>query len=104
MGEALTTTGDVGMVGAMAILLTEIRRREGTNVFELHFSDEGTDVMFPFEHHPERSGFSGAGPFLEYFAGRTGGREAIDALKKFARGESVAFPVEVKWTGQTNKW
>jgi hypothetical protein len=88
----------------MSIILLGISRRGDSNVYDLNFDDEGKPVSFVFEFHPERSGFSGAGPFLTYFSGRTGGREAMDALMKVHRGEHVAFPVEINITGQSNKW
>ena len=88
----------------MSIVLHAINRRGDSHVYDLIFDDEGKAISFVFEFHPERSGFSGAGPFLTHFSGRTGGRETIDALMKVHRGEHVAFPVEINITGQSNKW
>jgi hypothetical protein len=70
----------------------------GNNRYRLDFQDGATSVSFVLER-VRRNTVALNREFNDYFRGRTSGRDAYDALLKFACGEHVAFPVEVREDG-----
>ena len=87
----------------MAILLTGIHET-AVNTYRLDFLDEGTVIAFTFVYRPERRRFEGNSAFLTHFEGRTSGREALVALGKAIAGREVQFPVELRFTGTSNRF
>lgn len=72
----------------------------GNDRYRLDFQDGGAAVSFVLEQVP-RKGVLISQEFGQHFRGRASGREAFEALGRFARGEHVAFPVEVREDGFT---
>jgi hypothetical protein len=72
----------------------------GNNLFRLDFQDGATSVSFVLEDVP-RKGVRMTREFTDHFRGRASCREAMVALGRFADGEHVEFPVEVREDGYT---
>jgi hypothetical protein len=70
------------------------------NRYRLDFQDGAASVSFVLER-VRRNATRMNREFSDYFRGRTSGQDAFEALGKFARGEHVAFPVEVREDGFT---
>jgi hypothetical protein len=83
----------------MSIQLVNIAHVDN-NRYRLDFHDGAASVSFILEHVP-RKGILINRDFARYFYGRASGKEALDALDRFARGEHVEFPVEVREDGFT---
>ena len=72
----------------------------GNERYRLDFQDGGAAVGFVLERH-RRGSIVISDDFGRHFDGRTSCRDALEALVRFARGEHVDFPVDVREDGFT---
>ena len=73
----------------------------GDNKYRLDFHDGGASASFVLEHVRRKRSIVISREFARYFHGRTSARDAVEALGKFAEGEPVTFPVQVREDGFT---